>query len=104
LDEEIERFENVVVVNDDCLFKGLDIQRPIPLAEHHIDYVSEESLDRADFILLAKSDSCEVEAVKHKTSPFYGVQFHPERIVINGESHTEGHKIIENFYRYVVKR
>ena len=47
--------------------------------------------------LLADSLSCEVEAVKHKSEPFYGVQFHPERINVKSESHSEGHRVIENF-------
>jgi GMP synthase-like glutamine amidotransferase len=55
-------------------------------------------------ILLADSSSCEVEAVKHKRNPFYGVQFHPERINIKDESHPEGNMIIENFFRNVVNQ
>ena len=55
-------------------------------------------------VLLADSASCEVEAVKHKSKPFYGVQFHPERINVKSESHPEGHKVIENFFRNVVQR
>ena len=75
----------------------------MPLAENHYDYVLKESLGNAGFLLLADSTSCEVEAVKHKTKPFYGVQFHPERITIGNEKHLEGHIVIENFYK-IVKR
>ncbi|RPI61388.1 MAG: glutamine-hydrolyzing GMP synthase, partial [Planctomycetaceae bacterium] len=31
-----------------------------------------------DFIPLAATPTCPIAAVKHKTKPFYGVQFHPE--------------------------
>jgi GMP synthase (glutamine-hydrolysing) len=100
----IGRFEKVRVVDVDGLFAGFEQQQTIPLAESHYDYVFKESLDQAGMVLLADSSSCEVEAVKHKSKPFYGVQFHPERINIESESHPEGHKVIENFYSNVVKR
>ena len=45
-----------------------------------------------NFVKLAHSDSCEIEAMRHKTKPIFGVQFHPE------VWHTEnGEKIIKNF-------
>ena len=97
-------FEEVRVVKTDDLFVGFKDGQTIPLSEYHNDYVTRESLDSAGFVLLADSVSCEVEAVKYKTKPFYGVQFHPERVDLNGKLHFEGHKIIENFYKQVVKR
>lgn len=102
LGQGIECFENVRVIKDDNLFIGLE--KRIPLAENHFDYVQKDGLDIAGFVLLADSASCEVEAVRHKNKPFFGTQFHPERISVKGESHLEGHEVIRNFYRYVVKR
>lgn len=102
LGQGIECFENVRVIKDDNLFTGLE--KRIPLAENHFDYVQKDGLDVAGFVLLADSASCEVEAVRHKNKPFFGTQFHPERISVKGESHLEGHEVIRNFYRYVVKR
>ena len=99
-----DRFEKVRIVEVDEIFLGFEKQQTIPLAQWHYDYVSKESLDQVGLVLLADSHSCEVEAVKHKHNPFYGVQFHPERIDIKGESHLEGYKVIENFYGNVVKR
>ncbi len=99
-----EGFENINVLVIGELFAGFEKQATIPLAENHYDYVLKESLAGAGFQLLADSASCEVEAVKHRTKPFYGVQFHPERISFKGESHSEGHKVIENFYKNAVKR
>ena len=100
----IGRFEKVRVVDVDGIFSGIAERQTIPLAESHYDYVLKEGLDQAGMVLLADSSSCEVEAVKHKSKPFYGVQFHPERIKIESESHPEGHRVIENFYSNVVKR
>ena len=99
-----DRFENVRIVEIDEIFADFEKYQMIPLAEWHFDYVLRESLNQADLVLLADSQSCEVEAVRHKHNPFYGVQFHPERIDIKGQSHLEGHKVIENFYRNVVRR
>jgi GMP synthase (glutamine-hydrolysing) len=98
------RFEDVSVIQPNKIFAAFKEGQTIPLAENHYDYVLKDSLHKAGFSLIADSASCEVEAVKHKTKPFYGVQFHPERILINGQTRPEGHKIIENFYSEVAKR
>ena len=99
-----DRFEKVRIVEVDEIFTGFEKHQTIPLAQSHYDYVLRESLDQAGLVLLADSHSSEVEAIKHKHNPFYGVQFHPERIDIKGQTCPEGHKVIENFYRNVVKR
>lgn len=44
-----------------------------------------------DFILLADSENCRNEAMKHKDKVLYGVQFHPE---VSGES---GKILLKNF-------
>ncbi len=45
-----------------------------------------------DFIPIARTATCPVAAVKHRTTPFYGVQFHPE------VSHTpQGPALLANF-------
>jgi GMP synthase-like glutamine amidotransferase len=98
------RFVDVKVIQSSEIFAGFKEGQTIPLAENHFDYVLKDSLDSAGFVLLADSSSCEVEAVKHKTKPFYGVQFHPERTTINSQNHPGGHQIIENFFNRVVKQ
>lgn len=101
---EIEGFEAIDIIEFNELFAGFKKNEKIPLAQHHHDYVTRESLQEANFVLLASSESCEVEAIKHHHKPFYGVQFHPERIRIKNETHTEGLRIIQNFYKNIVKQ
>ena len=49
-----------------------------------------------NFIPLATTDTCPTAAVRHKTLPIYGLQFHPE------VTHTEhGGKLLANFVRGV---
>ena len=49
-----------------------------------------------EFVVLAATDTCPYAAVKHRTQPVYGLQFHPE------VSHTEyGSQLLHNFVRDV---
>jgi GMP synthase (glutamine-hydrolysing) len=100
----MDRFELVNVIQTGDILSRFRRGQTVPLAEHHYDYVLKDSLEAAGFNLIADSNSCEVEAVKHKSRLFFGVQFHPERIQIGNETHMEGHKIIDNFYANNVKR
>ncbi len=53
-----------------------------------------DQVDRVsdDFVPLAKTATCPIAAVKHKSLPVYGVQFHPE------VTHTPlGSHILHNF-------
>jgi len=44
------------------------------------------------FEILARSNVCEIEAMKHQTRPLYGVQWHPEVM------HTDyGQELLDNF-------
>jgi GMP synthase (glutamine-hydrolysing) len=52
----------------------------------------------SSFICLAESESCKIQAMKHKTKLFYGLQFHPE------VEHTEyGELIFQNFIKICEK-
>jgi GMP synthase (glutamine-hydrolysing) len=52
----------------------------------------------ADFVPLATTPTCPYAAAKHKTRPFYGVQFHPE------VTHTpRGEQIFQNFLYQICK-
>ena len=44
-----------------------------------------------DFIPLAKTATCPLAAVRHKTLPVFGLQFHPEL------SHVNGIEVLRNF-------
>jgi GMP synthase (glutamine-hydrolysing) len=51
-----------------------------------------------DFIALASTPTCPLAAMRHRTQPFFGVQFHPE------VTHTpHGEQIIENFLYKICK-
>jgi GMP synthase (glutamine-hydrolysing) len=52
-----------------------------------------------DFTLLARSEICEVEAMKHLNKPIYGVQWHPE--VAQTES---GNALLLNFVKICEER
>lgn len=100
----IDVFEQVRVLEIDEIFAGYKINQTITLAQSHNDYIKRDSIAAAGFLLLADSPSCEVEAVKHRHNSFYGVQFHPERTEIKGQRSLEGHKILENFFKNVVRK
>jgi GMP synthase (glutamine-hydrolysing) len=81
------------VLEEDDLFKGLP--REFLVWESHNDEVKEAP----GFLVLAVSDNCGVQAVKHLRKPFYGVQFHPE---VNNTEH--GEEILRNFVDVIRKR
>ena len=69
------------------LFDGVSLQTQVWMS--HGDQVDAVS---ADFLPLAATDTCPHAAVKHRTRPIYGLQFHPE------VTHTvEGRTILANF-------
>ncbi|MEM0492373.1 MAG: GMP synthase subunit A [Candidatus Thermoplasmatota archaeon] len=84
---EYGRVELIIVKPGSPLFKGLPSRSVV--WESHNDEIT---ILPDDFILLAESINCKIQAIQHKTKPFYGLQFHPE------VEHTEyGEKIFKNF-------
>jgi GMP synthase (glutamine-hydrolysing) len=81
------------VVEEDDLFKGLPSE--FLVWESHNDEVK----NAPDFALLAMSDNCKIQAIKHVSKPLYGVQFHPE---VNNTEH--GEEILANFIEVVKAR
>lgn len=77
----------VEITEKDPLFR--EVPSEIIVWESHNDEVKELG-DKLN--LLARSESCPVQAFRHKEKDFYGLQFHPE------VDHTEhGDKIFKNF-------
>jgi GMP synthase (glutamine-hydrolysing) len=91
LGAEVRRQEKVSFHFSDPLTEG--IPADVMLAEDHTEGIG---LPDDDFFLLASSAHYEVEAMKHKKKPIYGVQFHPE---VSGEF---GITLLENFCRMCV--
>jgi GMP synthase (glutamine-hydrolysing) len=75
------------------LFTGLPVKIEVWMS--HGDQVSRVS---EQFVALAATDTCPFAAVKHRTLPIYGLQFHPE------VTHTpQGSEILGNFLRSVCR-
>lgn len=84
---------SLTIIDDSDLFATLD--KTIQAWASHGDQVG--SLSK-DFTSLAATDNCKFAAVRHKSKPFYGVQFHPE------VSHTpRGTQILRNFLYDICK-
>ncbi len=64
---------SLTITNPDVLLKNIPTDTSVWMS--HGDQV--QTLND-DFIPLAATPTCPIGAVKHKTRPFYGVQFHPE--------------------------
>jgi GMP synthase (glutamine-hydrolysing) len=83
-------FQEIELIKDDSLFERLpDV---FEMQEDHCEHISVPH----GFDLLACSDACINEAMKHKAKPMYGVQFHPE---VSGNF---GHVLLENFASLVL--
>lgn len=82
----------MLTINDpDILFRGYPAESTVWMS--HGDQVQDVS---QAFLPLAATDTCPLAAVKHRTRPIFGLQFHPE------VSHTpHGGQILANFLRDV---
>ncbi|MBX9585494.1 MAG: glutamine-hydrolyzing GMP synthase [Gemmataceae bacterium] len=82
----------LTVTDPDALFKGFPTESTVWMS--HGDQV--QAVDGGAFVPLAATDTCPVAAVKHRTRPVFGIQFHPEV----GHT-THGGLILRNFLRDV---
>ncbi len=79
-------FSRLVVDDKDLLFEGVPNEFKVWVS--HFDEI--KKLPK-DFVKLAHSETCAVEAMRHKKKTIFGLQFHPE------VWHTEnGEKILAN--------
>ena len=79
----------LILLKQDSLFEAVPEKSIV--WESHNDEVSQLP---DDFETLAKSENCQIQAMKHKSKSIYGVQFHPE------VEHTEyGEQIFKNFVK-----
>jgi len=83
----------ITIDKENDLFKGIPAK--ISAWESHNDEISELPKDLES---LAHSESCAVEALKHRKKPIYGIQFHPE------VQHTQHGKDIYKNFIGIVKR
>ena len=84
-------FCKIKVVKRDPLFEGLGDE--LDMLEQHVSECAELP---AEFELLASTDACRVQAIKHKTRLLYATQFHPEAYE---EGHMDGKKLLLNFFK-----
>jgi len=77
----------VEIIEHDDIFRGLP-DRIIAWESHNDEVVKLPK----DFVLLASSKYCKIQAMRHSKKPFFGLQFHPE------VEHTQyGTEIFKNF-------
>jgi len=86
-------FFPITRVRDDPLFRALP-KRMMMSCSHYCEI---KRLPR-DFELLASSGHCKIEAMRHRTRPIYGTQFHPEAFA---EPFLHGRVLLGNFARIV---
>ena len=84
-------FCKIKVVKRDPLFDGLGDE--FDMLQQHVSECKELP---AEFELLASSDVCRVQAIKHKTKLLYATQFHPEAYE---EGHMDGKRLLQNFFK-----
>jgi GMP synthase (glutamine-hydrolysing) len=86
---EFGKIELTRLEDDDVVLKG--VPKKSIVWESHNDEITRLP---KNFIRIAESENCKIQAMKHKKKPFYGLQFHPE------VEHTEyGEQIFKNFVK-----
>ena len=80
----------VRIVRPDPLFAGL----PETVYVRQAHYCQVPGLPE-DFVLLATSDNCRIQAMRHESKPIYGVQFHPEKYT---EEYPHGRQMLQSFF------
>ena len=84
-------FHHIRILQRDPLFRGF--RNTLVCLESH--YCEVKTLPK-EFVPLAATDECSVQAYRHRSKPLYGVQFHPEGYT---EHYPDGRKLLANFFR-----
>lgn len=92
----ISGFKPVTILKSDELFSNWREGEQVVLAQSHRDCLTDIP---KNLVRLAESETCAIEAVKHRNRPIYGIQAHIERV---SNKYPFGHRILENFF-YKVK-
>ncbi len=75
------------------IFEGLP--SPLEVMRYHSLVIEPSSVPaELEVIATAVDDASEVHAVRHKTHPVWGVQFHPESVLTSG-----GRELLRNFLK-----
>ncbi len=90
----IQTIEKMRILEPDELLEG--VGETFYGFESHYEHVVKNEALLKHFDILASSPSCQVEAIRHKSRPLWGTQFHPER---SGEL---GFPFAVNFARIVM--
>ena len=70
-----------------------ELPSPLEVMRYHSLLVEASSLpDCLETLAVAEDDATEIHALRHRTHPVYGVQFHPESILTQG-----GKQLLSNF-------
>jgi len=83
-------FHPVSVLREDPLFAGLGRTPMLPQA-----HFAEVKRVPPGFMLLASGRECRVQAMRHRTRPLYGTQFHPEKYA---PEYPAGRRLLRNFF------
>ncbi len=88
-DRPIHGKTSLIVHDEQGIFK--DVPNPVRATRYH-SLVIDESTISTELQVAARTDSGLIMAVRHKTRPIMGVQFHPESILTQ-----DGRTMLENF-------
>ena len=90
---EFGQVELTLIKDDNVLFKGV-LKKSIVWESHN----DEVTVLPKNFVRIAESENCKIQAMQYKKKQFYGLQFHPE------VEHTEyGEHIFKNFIQLCKK-
>jgi len=84
-------FYPVKILRDDPIFENL----PNPFIVREAHYCEVKVLP-PDFLLLASTEACRIQAMKHKSCMIYSTQFHPEGYT---DFYQHGKVFLENFFK-----